>query len=184
MTPKTQFAAESKASLTQYESDKKLCNDETSSNARLQCRRDAKAEYDKALAEAKARLAATSPPGQPAAQPASVAALCADCGKVIAVSETKKAGEGSALGVIAGGAAGALLGNQMGSGSGKDLTTIVGAVGGAYAGKKLEERAKTHTIWSVSVQYGDGSKASFDFDRDPGFKVGDTVKKSGNTIVK
>ena len=43
-----QLAADNKAALARYDSDKKLCNDETSSNARLQCRRDAKAEYDQA----------------------------------------------------------------------------------------------------------------------------------------
>ena len=52
-----QLAADSKAALARYDSDKKLCNDETSSNARLQCRRDAKAEYDQALAAAKAKAA-------------------------------------------------------------------------------------------------------------------------------
>ena len=49
-TNKTQLSAQNKAALARYESDKKLCNDEPSSAARLQCRRDAKAEYDKALA--------------------------------------------------------------------------------------------------------------------------------------
>ena len=50
--PKAPSAAS--AAQARYESDQKLCNDATSSNARLQCRRDAKAEYDKALSAAKA----------------------------------------------------------------------------------------------------------------------------------
>ena len=60
MTPKAQYSADSKAATARYTSDKALCNDETTSAARLQCRRDAKAEYDKAMAEAKARLSAAS----------------------------------------------------------------------------------------------------------------------------
>jgi len=177
MTPKAQYAADSKQALTRYESDKLLCNDETTSTGRLQCRRDAKADYDKAVAAAKAQLAAAS-------KAEAVKAACTDCGKVLAVNVTEKQGEGGAVGMIAGGAAGALLGHQVGGGTGKDLATIAGAVGGAYAGKKIEEKVKTQKVWTVSVQYANGSKTSFDFDKDPGLKVGDQVKNSGNTIVR
>lgn len=188
LSPKAQLAADNKAASVRYESDKKLCADETSSVARLQCRRDAKAEYDKALTEAKARMAVASQANGTAstAAPAKAppAPLCMDCGKVIAVAVTEKAGEGGPLGMIAGGAAGALLGHQIGGGTGKDLATIAGAVGGAYAGKKIEERAKTHTVWSVSVQFEDGSKRSYEFAQEPGYRVGDAVKKSGETITR
>lgn len=187
LTPKAQFTADSKAALTQYESDKKLCNDETTSSGRLQCRRDAKAQYDQALAGAKARMAAASAAAQPARvapQAAQALPLCAECGKVVAVSTAEKTGEGSPLGLIAGGAAGAILGHQVGSGSGKDLATIAGAVGGAYAGKKIEEKVKTHTVWNVTVEFEDGSKSSYQFDKDPGFKVGDPVRKSGASIAR
>ena len=188
LSPKAQLAADNRAAATRYDSDKKLCVDETSSVARLQCRRDAKAEYDKALTEAKARMAVASQANgtastvAPAKAPA--APVCLDCGKVIAVAVTEKAGEGGPLGMIAGGAAGALLGHQIGGGTGKDLATIAGAVGGAYAGKKIEERAKTHTVWSVSVQFEDGSKRSYDFAQEPGYRVGDAVKRSGDTISR
>lgn len=183
LTPKDQYAADSKKAVTRYEEDKQLCNDETSSNARLQCRRDAKAEYDKALASAKAQMNAASK-ATTSAKPVAAKALCPDCAKVLAVSVTEKQGEGGAVGLIAGGAAGALLGRQVGGGSGKDLATIAGAVGGAYAGKKIEEKVKTHKVWRVSVQYEDGRKGSFDFEQDPGLKAGDPVKNSGNTIVR
>lgn len=177
MTPRLQFADDSKLAQTRYEADKKLCNDEVSSAARLQCRRDAKDEYDKALAAARARM--------PVAGASGAAHLaCPDCGHVMAVSVTEKAGEGSALGIIAGGVGGALLGNQVGSGTGKDLATIAGALGGAYAGKKIEQKVKTHKIWSVSVHYANGRKNNFEFDHDPGFAVGDVVKNAGKSIVR
>lgn len=178
---KTEYAVDSKAALTRYESDKKLCNDETSSSARLQCRRDAKAEYDKSVAEAKARLAAATPTtasGKP------VKANCPDCGKVTAVGVVEREGEGSAVGMIAGGAAGALLGRQIGGGIGKDIATVAGAVGGAYAGKEIEKKIKTHKVWTVSVQYEDGSKASYEFKDDPGLAVGQAVRKSGDSIIR
>ena len=191
---KTQLTAQNKAALARYDSDKKLCNDEASSTARLQCRRDAKAEYDKALADNKAGTASASVPPAPARQavqgevptpaPAASVAVCAECARVIAVSVTEKEGEGSALGLLGGGAAGALLGHQVGSGTGRTLATVAGALGGAYAGKKIEEKVKTHKVWIVSVQYDEGGRGNFEFDRDPGLKVGDAVRKSGDTVLK
>lgn len=188
---KAQLTADTKAAQVRYESDKKLCNDETTSAARLQCRRDAKAEYDQAIAAAKSRAATATPPAATpataAATPAASAAAdaaCPDCGRVMAVSVTQKAGEASAVGVIAGGAIGAVLGNQVGGGFGKDLATLAGAAGGAYAGKIIEEKMKTHTVWTVTVHYPNDSKTSFEFTADPGLQVGDWVRNSGNTIVR
>lgn len=186
-----QLSADTKAAQARYDSDKKLCNDETTSAARLQCRRDAKAEFDQAVAAAKAHAqaaapAATAPAAPPhtAASPAPAAPACADCGQVLAITVTEKAGEYSPVGVIAGGALGALLGNQVGGGTGKDIATLAGAVGGAYAGKVLEEKIKTHKVWTVTVLYPNESKTSFDFTADPGFRVGDRVKNAGNSIAR
>lgn len=189
LSPKAQYAADTKAAKTRYDSDVKLCADETSSNARLQCRRDAKTEYDKALTEAKARMSTAAPAAAPAAAPTPAPTpisqpACPDCGKVVSVNVTEKQGEGSALGVIGGGVAGALLGQQVGQGAGKDLATIAGAVGGAYAGKKIEEKVRTHKVWTVNVQYGDGSRRSFEFSQDPGLIVGDKVRNSGDSVVR
>ena len=178
----TQLTADNKAAQARYDADKKLCNDETSSNARLQCRRDAKAEYDQAISAAKAKAAAKPAPAPVAAQPAAPA--CAECGRVLSVAVTEKAGESSAVGVLAGGALGAVLGNQVGGGFGKDLATLAGAAGGAYAGKKIEERIKTHKVWTVTVVYGNESKASFDFTQDPGLKVGEAVRNTGGSIAR
>lgn len=181
LTPKAQFAAESKKITAIYESDKKLCNDETSSKARLQCRRDAKAEFDKSLAAARLQMNA---PVVAAPVPVAAQVLCDGCGKVIAITAAEKEGDSGPLGVIAGGAAGALLGRQVGGGTGKDLATIAGALGGAYAGKKIEGMVKTQTVWTVSVQYADGRKANFEFQQDPGMKVGDVVKNSGASVIR
>lgn len=160
------------AAKTRYEADKKLCADEASAEARLQCRRDAQSVYEKALAASK-----------PAAK-SSQAAVCNDCGKVTAVKVVEKAGEGGPVGMIAGGVAGAVLGHQVGGGLGKDLATLAGAAGGAYAGKKIEEKMNTRKMWTVSVRYNNGTTAEFDYEQDPGFKAGDAVRKSGNTLVR
>lgn len=155
-----------------YEADKKLCADEASAEARLQCRRDAQAVYEKALAASKA------------AKTSSQAAVCNDCGRVTAIKVTEKAGDSGPVGMIAGGVAGAVLGHQVGGGFGKDLATIAGAAGGAYAGKKIEEKINTRKIWTVSVRYNNGATADFSYEQDPGVKVGDAVRKVGNVLER
>ena len=179
LTPKAQWAADTQTALTRYQGDKKLCNDESNASTRLQCRREAKAQYDQALAAAKSKAKIAMP-----APVASTQHVCTDCARVTAVLVGEKAGEGSALGMIAGGVGGALLGHQVGAGTGKDLATIAGALGGAYAGKKIEEKVKTQKVWNVSVAYANGNKAHFEFEQDPGFKVGDAVRNSGHSIVR
>ena len=160
------------AATARYEADKKLCAEEASSEARLQCRRDAKAIYDKAIA-------ALAP-----AKPTTLPAVCTTCGKVTAVKVTEKPGDSNALGMIAGGVAGAVLGHQVGGGTGKTLATVAGAAGGAYAGKKVQENMNASKVWTVSVRYNDGKTAEFNYGQDPGFKSGDAVRKSGDVLVR
>ncbi|MFN3397778.1 MAG: glycine zipper 2TM domain-containing protein [Sulfurimicrobium sp.] len=171
---KSQYTAAKKAAVLRYADDKKLCADESSSSARMQCLRDAKAEYDKALADAKSEYAATS---------ARSGKVCADCGKVLSVRVVEKQGESSPVGIVAGGVAGALLGHQVGGGSGKDLATIAGAAGGAYAGHKIEQKIKTTKVWEVAVRFENGDEKTFTFDKDPGFATGSAVKASNGSIV-
>lgn len=173
-SPKDQFNAENKRIATRYAEDKKLCSEEPDSGQRMQCLRDAKTEFDKSTAMAKAQYKAS--PAKPGD--------CRDCGKVTQVVTGEKAGEGSALGMIAGGVAGALLGNQVGSGHGRQLATVAGAAGGAYAGKKVEEKAKSTKQWTVHVQYDDGRQASFHFDHDPQMMSGDRVQNANGSIIR
>eukprot|EP01034_Spumella_vulgaris_P024427 gene24427-30771_t len=78
---KAQYAADTKQAAARYAEDKKLCAEESSSGARMQCQRDAKTEYNKALAAAKADLKNAS------AKPAA----CNDCGRVIAAKAARLA---------------------------------------------------------------------------------------------
>ncbi|HTD03842.1 glycine zipper 2TM domain-containing protein [Undibacterium sp.] len=180
LTPKQQYAADSKRASTRYADDKKLCAEETSSSVRMQCLRDARSEYNKSVADAKAAMKAAAPSSSSNNQ----AAICQDCGSVVSVNVSDKPGEGSALGLIAGGVAGALLGHQVGSGTGQDLATVAGAAGGAYAGRKVEQKVKSTKVWAVAVQYDNGNKNTFNFDHDPGLAVGDKVRNAGDSIVR
>ena len=173
---KEHYNAETKRIATRYADDKKLCAEETQSSARMQCLRDAKSEFNKSNSQVKAEYknASTRKP----------AANCLDCGRVTSVVEGEKKGEGGAVGLIAGGVAGALLGNQVGSGGGRKLATVAGAAGGAYAGKKVEEHARTSKQWTVNVEFEDGKRDSYTYEEDPGMAKGDQVKRSNGGIVR
>ncbi|MES2152764.1 MAG: glycine zipper 2TM domain-containing protein [Pseudomonadota bacterium] len=173
-TPKEQYAQETRIAAARYADDRKMCADENNEARRMQCLRDAKAENGRALAAAKASLKAASGGKLP----------CLDCGKVVAVTVSQKAGESNALGLIGGGLAGALLGHQVGGGSGKDVATVAGAVGGAYAGKKIQEKANASQVWNVEVQYDNGTRNNFKFERDPQLKAGDRVRNAGPSIAR
>jgi outer membrane lipoprotein SlyB len=109
---------------------------------------------------------------------------CSDCGHVTAVNVSEKTGDSNAVGLIAGGVAGAIFGHQVGGGFGNDLATIAGAAGGAYAGKKIQENMNASKVWTISVKYKDGHSANFEFAQDPGLTVGTEVKNSGSIVVR
>ena len=169
------YEAAKKAAARRYADDKKLCADETSSSARMQCLRDAKAEYNTALAKAKTDHAGA---------PASSDKVCAGCGKVLSVKVVEKDGEGGAVGMVAGGVAGALLGNQIGKGTGRSVATVAGAAGGAYAGHKIEQKVNSVKKWEVAVRFDNGEEKTFSFDKDPGFTSGAAVKASNGSIIR
>ncbi|WP_427914615.1 glycine zipper 2TM domain-containing protein [Ramlibacter sp. MMS24-I3-19] len=84
-------------------------------------------------------------------------AICATCGVVESVQAVQQKGEGSGLGVAGGAVAGGLLGHQVGGGNGKTAMTVLGAVGGAFAGNEIEKRARATTVYDVKVRMEDGS---------------------------
>lgn len=161
------------AAEARFAEDKKLCAEEPTSSARMQCLRDANVEYQKSVSGLK-----------PSTKGRSTSTACMECGKVTSVKVEEREGEGGALGTIAGGVAGALVGNQVGQGTGRDLATIAGAVGGAYAGHKIEGKVRTAKVWVVAVHFESGESKTFHFDHDPGFATGTRVRESGATIVR
>ena len=113
-------------------------------------------------------------PAPAAAAPA--AAVCATCGTIDSIRTVEKAGEGSAVGLIAGGLLGGLLGHQIGQGRGNTAATIVGAAGGAYAGHQVEKNVKKVLHYDISVRMDDGTLRAVSYDVEPGFRTGDRVR--------
>lgn len=156
-----------------YAEQRRDCEDERNNGQRKKCLREAERSHKVALANDRQESRRSSNKSS-----------CIDCGKVVGVRMDERGGDASPLGVVGGGAVGALLGNQVGSGSGRTLATVAGAVGGAYAGKKLSEKHNSQKIWTVDVQYDNGRRNAFQFDRDPGLQRGDRVKNASGSIMR
>ena len=82
-----------------------------------------------------------------------VGAACANCGTVESVRLIERQGSSSGLGAVAGGVAGAILGNQVGGGSGRTVMTVAGGAGGAYVGNGRTRNARLYkeTPWSWAM---------------------------------
>jgi uncharacterized protein YcfJ len=94
------------------------------------------------------------------------------------------------IGSVAGAVVGGVLGHQIGGGSGRDIATLAGAAGGAYAGNRIQKNLqdkdtyttteqKCNTVYDSSqkrigyeVRYRlDGHEATVKMDHDPGDRI-------------
>ncbi|MES2946764.1 MAG: glycine zipper 2TM domain-containing protein [Pseudomonadota bacterium] len=123
---------------------------------------------------------APAPAPYPAPMP--VAQVCRVCGSVESVTpvqrSTKAAGPG--VGAVAGGVLGAVLGNQVGHGGGRTAATILGAVGGGFAGNAIENNVRKVTVYEVGVRMEDGSHRVVEVAQAPG--VGARVTVEGSSL--
>jgi len=124
--------------------------------------------------------------GQPsAAAVRPVAMTCPSCGVVVAVRETRQAGEGTGVGAVVGGVAGGVVGHQFGSGHGNDAMTIAGAVGGAVAGHQIEKQARATNTYHVDVRLNDGTTQTFAYAHPSPFATGVKVRvKDGQLVAR
>ena len=109
--------------------------------------------------------------------------VCASCGVVRAVNVVKHKGKGGYVGMIGGGVAGALLGGEIGHGSGRTVAQLAGAAGGAYAGNEIEKRVHTTKEYLVAVHMDHGGTRTFSYNGPPGFAVGSRVRVKNGTLV-
>lgn len=112
----------------------------------------------------------------PPPPPPVVAAVCRECAVIEEVREIEKAGQASGGGAVAGGLVGGVLGHQVGSGRGRDVATVLGAIGGAVAGNQIEKNVKKVKEYQITVRYEDGSRGLFTQATPPAWRPGDKVK--------
>ena len=122
-----------------------------------------------------------SPYYPPVAQ-APVKAICNNCGTIENIREVTKPGDGSGLGAVGGAVGGAVLGRQFGNGRGKDLLSVLGAVGGGFAGHQVEKSVRSVKSYEVQVRMEDGSLRTVPSATQPNWRTGDRVKVDGGGI--
>ena len=136
------------------------------------------------------QLAAAPPPApvydEPASKPAKRAVQlaaadngrdwCSNCGNVESVRTIKHRAQGSGLGAAGGAVLGGLLGNQVGSGSGRTIATAAGAIGGAVVGNQVEGNMKATTTYEIRVRLDNGTVRTFNQSKAPAWRSGDRVK--------
>jgi len=102
-------------------------------------------------------------------------------GVVEAVREVKTPAEKSnGVGPIAGGVGGAVLGSQIGKEFGgkgfRNVLTVLGAAGGALAGKEIERNVRATKHWEIDVRLDDGSQRTLTSDAQPYWQPGHRVR--------
>lgn len=135
-------------------------------------------------ANAKQESSQGDAPRKGAAAESDKAALCASCGTVESVRLVERKGSGSGLGAVAGGVAGALIGNQFGGGSGRTVMTVAGAGGGAYAGHEIEKNMNKTSAYQIKVRMADGSVRTLSQREVPNVNSGDRVRINNGAIAE
>jgi len=141
-------------------------------------------ERSMVLAQALAENSATRPRSSTRAAGRAAAPVCADCGVVEAVHVVEVKGDGSYLGMIGGGVVGALLGSQVGHGTGRTVASVAGAAGGAWAGNEIEKRVKTAKHYEVVVRLANGGSQTVSYKTQPAFAVGSRVRVENGALVQ
>lgn len=93
----------------------------------------------------------------------------------------------STAGTLIGGAVGAILGNQVGGGSGRAAATVLGAVGGAVVGNKIAQNrdgSYDSNVYRISVQTDNGQWRAYDVSATGDLRVGDRVRIENNVLYR
>ncbi len=83
---------------------------------------------------------------------------------------------GTMLGTVGGAAAGGVLGNQIGGGSGKTIATVGGAILGALAGSEMTKAAKEQEGYQLVIKLDSGQDAAIVQGADIQFYKGQRVQ--------
>jgi outer membrane lipoprotein SlyB len=111
-------------------------------------------------------------------------AACDNCGTVTDVKSIKVKGQGTGAGAVVGGVLGGVIGHQIGGGRGKDVATVAGAAGGAYAGHQTEKNIKSRMRYQVLVKLENGQSRTFTYNSPTSYRVGDKIKVDAGKLVR
>jgi outer membrane lipoprotein SlyB len=135
-------------------------------------------------------MAHNAPPNMPPVPPdyrpatASAPPTCRECGTVESVREVAvQQAQGPGIGAVAGGILGGVLGHQMGHGRGNDAATVLGAVGGAFAGHQIERSQHRTVRYEIAVRMDDGTIQMLNADNAPAWRGGERVKVVNGVVM-
>lgn len=109
--------------------------------------------------------------------------VCGNCGRVASIQAVREEGKPGLIGTLGGAAAGGLIGNQFGKGTGNAAMTALGAIGGAFAGREAQERLTSTTVYRVTVTMDTGGTRVFTLRQTGGLAIGSRVHVDGNTLT-
>jgi outer membrane lipoprotein SlyB len=109
------------------------------------------------------------------------AAVDPTMGTVVSIDRVDISSANNGIGAVAGAVVGGVAGHQIGGGRGKDVATVLGAVGGAVAGNAIEKYERKSYRYDVLVHAADGSTRTLHYSSPPSFGVGERIslKSSG-----
>jgi outer membrane lipoprotein SlyB len=102
-------------------------------------------------------------------------------GTVESITQDSVQNVNNAVGAVGGALVGGGLGSLIGGGTGQVVATVVGAVGGGFAGNALAQQSQT-LVWRIGVRYDDGSVATVQQTAAPNLRIGDRVRVTGTGI--
>jgi len=106
-------------------------------------------------------------------------------GRVQSIDALRTQAASTGGGAVVGGVVGGLIGNQMGKGGGRDAATVVGVVGGALIGDRIEKNRSGHReIYRVSVRLRHGGVRTFDYEQLDDLRVGDRVRIQNDQLMR
>ena len=102
--------------------------------------------------------------------------VCQNCGTVEPIRVVSTGGSSDGLGAAGGAVVGGLLGNQVGGGHGREAMTVVGAIGGAFAGNQIEKQARATRSYQTTIHMNNGSSRTIAQATQPEWRDGDHVR--------
>ncbi|NBW50274.1 MAG: hypothetical protein EBR49_09340 [Betaproteobacteria bacterium] len=106
---------------------------------------------------------------------------CSECGIVESVTEVPRDTANSGVGAAIGAALGGLIANKIGGEEGKTMATIIGLLGGVWAGNAIEKQLKQKPGYRIVVRMLDNTQRTFE--REVSLPVGSQVRVQGGTLV-
>ena len=95
------------------------------------------------------------------------------------------AGSGIGAGTVIGGVVGGVLGHQVGGGTGKDIATAAGVVGGAMVGHEIEKRnQQQQEAYRIRVRLENGSYQTVTQQSLNDLRVGDRVRIENGNVYR